>query len=114
MLKYMANNIFDQEQKSGSSPRRGPKVRFDDNQQLLGDRDQLVGQLENNWHDIGRKLASIKKHSDVVNVFGVLLKNNPAHVVRILLRPTSKRADGALLHKTRNRVGARCFRTCRG
>ncbi len=101
----MANNIFVQEQNSDSKPRRGPKVRIDNYDQLWGDRDQLLGQLENNWHNVGGKLASIKKPSDVVEVFSVLAKSNPAYVVRILLRPTSRPADGTLLQKTRNQVG---------
>ena len=102
---YMANNIFIEEQNSDAKRRRGPKVRIDNYDQLWGDRDQLVGQLENNWHDIGGKLASIKKPSDVVNVFTGLARNNPPYLVQILLRPTSRPADGTLLQKMRNRVG---------
>ena len=101
----MANNIFIEEQNSDPKRRRGPKVRIDNNDQLWGDRDQLVGQLENNWHDIGGKLASIKKPSDVVNVFTGLARNNPPYLVQILLRPTSRPADGTLLQKMRYRVG---------
>ena len=101
----MADNIFDQKQDADSKPRRGPKVRIDNYEQLWGDRDQLMGQLETNWHNIGGKLASIKRPSDVVEVFGVLATNHPAHVVQILMRPKSTPADGPLLQKTRNQVG---------
>jgi hypothetical protein len=101
----MADSIFDETQDADSKPRRGPKVRIDNYEQLWGDRDQLMGQLETNWHIIGGKLASIKKPSDVVEVFSVLAKNHPAYVVRILLRPTSRPADGAFLQETRNQVG---------
>jgi hypothetical protein len=101
----MAVNIFYERQDSDSKPRRGPKVRIDNYDELWGDRDQLLGQLENNWHSIGGKLASIKRPTDVVEVFSVLAKNHPAYVVRILLRPTSTPADGPLLQKARNQVG---------
>jgi hypothetical protein len=101
----MADNIFGEAQDPDSKPRRGPKVRIDNYGQLWGDRDQLMGQLETNWHNIGGKLSSIKRPSDVVQVFGVLARNHPAYVVQILLRPTSTPADGPLLQKTRNQVG---------
>jgi hypothetical protein len=101
----MATNIFLEKQNSESKPRRGPKVRIDDNEQLWRDRNDLVGHLENNWHDVGGRLASIKKPSDVVDVFTLLAKNNPPYVIQVILRPTSKTANGALVQKMRTLVG---------
>jgi hypothetical protein len=100
----MAENILLGDSENGTTLLRGRRSAIETDR-LVGDRDELVGLLENNWADVGGTLATIKSSAGVLSALQVLKERSQNRVVQTLLRASSKLATARSLNDMRRRVG---------
>jgi hypothetical protein len=76
-------------------------------QQLRWSRDELVGLLENSWPDVGWGLIHLKSRQEVPILFALWNEQRVSHLIKLLLRPTTKPATARALAAQRKQV--RCM-----